>query len=94
MPVISMDTKKKELVGQYLNRGAEWCPQVDPEQVNVHDFKGELGKANPYGVYDITQDAGFVAVGTDHDTSTFAVNTIRTWWETVGRVQYPARGGC
>jgi transposase len=89
-PVISVDTKKKELVGDFKNRGAEIRPKGDPERVRVHDFKDPaLGKANPYGIYDIAADTGWVSVGTDHDTSAFAVNTIRSWWHTVGRELYP-----
>lgn len=88
-PVISVDTKKKELVGAYKNKGAEWRPQGDPEQVKVHDFiDKELGKANPYGVYDVGTNTGWVSVGTDHDTSAFAVNTIRSWWNTTGHVSH------
>jgi len=89
-PVISVDTKKKELVGNYRNGGAEWRPRGDPEQVKVHDFKDpELGKVNPYGIYDIATNTGWVSVGTDHDTSAFAVNTIRSWWTTTGSLAYP-----
>ena len=89
-PVISVDTKKKELVGQFKNGGREWRPQGQPEQVQVHDFVDpELGRANPYGVYDIGADEGWVSVGTDHDTSMFAVQTIRRWWFTMGRERYP-----
>jgi hypothetical protein len=89
-PVISVDTKKKELVGTFKNGGREWRPKGNPEQVRVHDFKDPaLGKVNPYGVYDIAADEGWVSVGTDHDTSAFAVNTIRSWWTTVGRHAYP-----
>jgi len=89
-PVISVDTKKKELVGNYQNGGAEWRPAGDPEQVKVHDFiDPELGKANPYGVYDLTANTGWVSVGTDHDTASFAVNTIRSWWTTTGHQAYP-----
>jgi transposase len=80
-PVISVDTKKKELVGPYKNGGKEWRPGGDPEQVKVHDFiDPTLGKANPYGVYDLAADTGWVSVGTDHDTAAFAVATIRRWW--------------
>ena len=80
-PVISVDTKKKELVGPYKNAGSEWRPGGDPEPVKVHDFIDvELGKANPYGVYDLAADTGWVSVGTDHDTAAFAVATIRRWW--------------
>jgi hypothetical protein len=89
-PVISVDTKKKELVGAYKNNGAEWRPAGDPERVKVHDFiDPELGKANPYGVYDLAANAGWVSVGTDHDTAAFAVNTIRSWWNATGRTAYP-----
>ncbi|MEO5745388.1 MAG: ISAzo13 family transposase, partial [Terracoccus sp.] len=90
-PVISVDTKKKELIGAYKNRGSEWRPAGDPEQVKVHDFIDPvLGKANPYGVYDLASDTGWVSVGTDHDTAAFAVNTIRSWWQAVGAARYPA----
>ena len=89
-PVISVDTKKKELVGQYKNGGAEWRPAGDPEPVKVHDFiDPELGKANPYGVYDLAADTGWVAVGTDHDTAAFAVATIGRWWHSAGNTTYP-----
>jgi hypothetical protein len=89
-PVISVDTKKKELVGQYKNGGREWQPEGEPERVQVHDFvDAELGRANPYGVYDIGNDEGWVSVGTDHDTSAFAVQTIRRWWFTMGSQRYP-----
>ena len=89
-PVISVDTKKKELVGQFKNAGQEWLPEGQPEQVNVHDFVNpELGRANPYGVYDLGADEGWVSVGTDHDTSAFAVQTIRRWWFTMGQQRYP-----
>jgi Rhodopirellula transposase DDE domain len=89
-PVISVDTKKKQLVGNYRNGGAEWRPAGDPEPVNVHDFiDPELGKVNPYGIYDLASNTGWVSVGTDHDTATFAVNTIRSWWNTTGRTTYP-----
>ena len=89
-PVISVDTKKKELVGNFKNGGREWRPQGDPEEVRVHDFLiKELGRAVPYGVYDLAADAGWVSVGIDHDTAAFAVNTIRRWWQDVGRIRYP-----
>ena len=89
-PVISVDTKKKELVGQYKNGGREWHPEGAPEEVRVHDFVDpEMGRANPYGVYDIGADEGWVSVGTDHDTSAFAVQTIRRWWFSMGRARYP-----
>jgi len=89
-PVISVDTKKKELVGEFKNGGREWRPAGDPERVKVHDFADKtLGKANPYGVYDIGANTGWVSVGTDHDTAEFAVNTIATWWREVGKPMYP-----
>jgi hypothetical protein len=89
-PVISVDTKKKELVGRFANTGREWQPAGEPERVNVHDFPGDAaGKAIPYGVYDLGANAGWVSVGTDHDTAAFAVATIRRWWEQTGRVLYP-----
>ena len=81
LPVISVDAKKKELVGDFKNAGREWRPKGEPELVRVHDFKDkQLGKANPYGVYDIGADQGWVNVGIDHDTAAFAVNSIRAWW--------------
>ena len=89
-PVVSVDTKKKELVGQYLNGGREWHPQGQPEAVKVHDFPDKkLGKAIPYGVYDLTANAGWVSVGVDHDTSEFAVEALRRWWRKMGRRAYP-----
>lgn len=89
-PVISVDTKKKELVGAYRNGGREWQPKGEPEQVKVHDFiDPTLGKANPYGVYDVGTNTGWVAVGTDHDTAAFAVNTIRAWWHNAGKNLHP-----
>ena len=88
-PVISVDTKKKELVGNYRNGGKEWRPRGEPERVEVHDFKGELGRAVPYGVYDMTANAGWVNVGTDADTGAFAVESIRRWWQQIGRAVYP-----
>ena len=89
-PVISVDTKKKELVGEFKNAGREWHPKGEPERVRVHDFKDkQLGKAIPYGVYDIATDQGWVNVGIDHDTAQFAVNSIRSWWEHLGRSRYP-----
>ncbi len=89
-PVISVDTKKKELVGDFKNAGREWRPQGEPEEVRVHDFLiKELGRAVPYGIYDLAANAGWVSVGMDHDTSAFAVQTIRTWWHTVGAARYP-----
>jgi hypothetical protein len=89
-PVISVDTKKKELVGAYKNAGHEWLPSGEPVKVKVHDFiDKELGRANPYGVYDIGADEAWVSVGTDHDTSAFAVQTIRRWWFSMGKQRYP-----
>jgi DNA-binding transcriptional regulator GbsR (MarR family) len=89
-PVISVDTKKKELIGQYKNQGETYRPKGQPEKVNTYDFiNEELGKANPYGVYDIANNTGWISVGTDHDTSTFAVETIRRWWHTMGKIKYP-----
>ena len=89
-PVISVDTKKKELVGQYANRGREWQPAGDPERVNVHDFGDPgVGKAIPYGVYDVGWDLGWVNVGCDHDTAAFAVESIRRWWQAMGEESYP-----
>jgi Rhodopirellula transposase DDE domain len=89
-PVISVDTKKKELVGPYKNGGREWHPHGEPTQVNVYDFVDEeLGKAIPYGVYDLAANTGWVGVGTDHDTAAFAVATIARWWDAVGKSAYP-----
>jgi hypothetical protein len=89
-PVISVDTKKKELVGDFKNAGREWRPKGSPEEVRVHDFViKELGRAVPYGVYDIAANAGWVSVGIDNDTAAFAVETIRRWWYGVGCVRYP-----
>src|SRR6266403_753817 len=89
-PVISVETKKKELVGNFKNNGREWRRNGAPELVNVHDFiDPKLSRAVPYGVYDITNNVGWVSVGTDHDTATFAVNAIRRWWRTMGRKRHP-----
>jgi hypothetical protein len=89
-PVISVDTKKKELVGDFKNGGREWEPQGTPARVRVHDFEiPEQGKAIPYGVYDLQRNEGWVSVGIDHDTASFAVNTIRRWWAAMGRAAYP-----
>ena len=89
-PVISVDAKKKELVGAFKNGGREYQPSGTPEQVNVHDFPDkELGKAIPYGIYDVSANTGWVTVGTDHDTSAFAVATLRSWWDTIGSLRYP-----
>ena len=99
--MVSVDAKKKELVGAYKNGGKEWRPGGDPEQVKLHDFiDPALGKANPYGVYDLATDTGWVSVGTDHDTAAFAVATIRRWWQsaaasypTASRLMITADGG-
>jgi hypothetical protein len=89
-PVISVDTKKKELVGDFKNPGREWQPYGEPERVRVHDFKDpELGKAIPYGVYDVARNEGWVSVGIDHDTAEFAVRAIESWWKTMGAKAYP-----
>jgi hypothetical protein len=89
-PVISVDTKKKELVGEFNNGGREYHPAGQPDRVNVHDFADkELGKAIPYGIYDLSANTGWVSVGTDHDTSAFAVQTLRRWWDTIGKARYP-----
>jgi hypothetical protein len=89
-PVISVDTKKKELVGDFKNNGRELRPKGDPEKVRVHDFViPELGRAAPYGIYDVTQNAGWVSVGVDHDTAAFAAQSIRRWWESMGADAYP-----
>ena len=92
-PAISVDTKKKELVGDFKNAGRELRPKGQPEPVRVHDFRiPELGRAVPYGVYDITGNAGWVSVGVDHDTASFAVNAIRSWWRMMGQARYPEAG--
>jgi hypothetical protein len=89
-PVISVDTKKKELVGNFKNNGREWRRQGTPELVNIHDFiDPKLKRAVPYGVYDISNNVGWVSIGTDHDTATFAVNAIRRWWRTMGKKRHP-----
>jgi len=89
-PAISVDTKKKELIGDFANGGREWRPKGRPELVRTHDFKDPaLGKAIPYGVYDLAADEGWVSVGIDHDTAQFAVASIRAWWEHLGRGRYP-----
>jgi hypothetical protein len=88
-PVISIDTKKKELVGDFKNSGREWRPKGQPERVRTHDFKDkELGKAIPHGIYDVAEDRGWVTVGIDHDTAQFAVNSIRSWWQHLGQQRY------
>jgi Rhodopirellula transposase DDE domain len=90
-PVISVDTKKKELIGEFKNAGREWRPKGHPEATLSHDFpQDSLGKAVPYGIYDITANAGWVSVGTDHDTAAFAVESVRRWWNAAGRGDYPA----
>ncbi|MGH6629179.1 MAG: ISAzo13 family transposase [Burkholderiales bacterium] len=90
-PALSVDTKKKELVGDFRNAGRVYRPAGRPEPVRVHDFLiPELGRAVPYGVYDIGDNAGWVSVGIDHDTASFAVNAIRRWWQVLGRARYPA----
>jgi hypothetical protein len=89
-PVVSVDTKKKELVGAFKNGGREWQPVGQPEAVHVHDFPSQaLGRAIPYGVYDVGANQGWVSVGTDHDTAEFAVETIRRWWRRMGAPTYP-----
>jgi len=89
-PVISVDCKKKELIGNFKNAGREWEKSGDPQNVNVHDFIDKiLGKAVPYGAYDIAQNKGWVSVGISSDTAQFAVNTIRTWWQEMGKATYP-----
>jgi hypothetical protein len=89
-PVISVDTKKKELVGNFKNHGREYRPKATPEAVKVHDFiDPALGRAVPYGVYDIADNKGWVSVGTDHDTASFAVHAIQRWWHTLGQTRYP-----
>ncbi len=89
-PAISVDTKKKELIGDFKNAGREWRMQGDPEEVRVHDFLiKEFGRAVPYGIYDLAANAGWVSVGIDNDTAAFAVQTIRRWWQDVGHVRYP-----
>ena len=89
-PAISVDTKKKELVGDFKNGGREWRPEGEPENVRVHDFQDkELGKAIPYGVYDVTNNQGWVSVGIDHDTAYFATASIRRWWQEMGTQRFP-----
>ena len=89
-PVVSMDAKKKELVGDFFNKGQEWRPQGTPEEVGTHDFPDpHLGKAIPYGVYDMTTNHGWISVGIDHDTAQFATATLRRWWQAIGSQVYP-----
>jgi hypothetical protein len=90
VPFISVDTKKKELVGNFKNAGVEWQPEDTPELVDVHDFPTQaIGKAIPYGIFDVADNSGFVNVGTDHDTPVFAVASIEAWWKLVGEKRYP-----
>ena len=90
IPFVSVDTKKKELVGNFKNNGREWHPEGAPELVDVHDFPSDAaGKAIPYGVYDVSDNSAFVSVGTDHDTAAFAVKSIETWWQRMGLKRYP-----
>jgi transposase len=94
-PVVSVDTKKKELIGAFKNAGREWRPAGQPVAVATHDFPDpQLGKAIPYGIYDLSADSGWVNVGTDHDTAAFAVESIRRWWNSTGRGTYPTLEGC
>ncbi len=89
-PVISVDTKKKELIGDFKNSGTEWCEKEQPIEVKMHDFVDpKLGKAIPYGIYDLTSNQGWVNVGIDHDTAEFAVESIRHWWYSMGKQVYP-----
>ena len=90
VPVLSVDTKKKELVGNFKNGGREWQPKGEPDLVDVHDFPSDaVGKAIPYGVYNLAANEGFVSVGVDHDTPVFAVRSIEAWWSRVGAKRYP-----
>ena len=94
-PVISVDTKKKELIGPFKNGGSDYRPKGSPEAVNGHDFADKtLGKVAPYGIYDPVDDRGWVSLGIDHDTAEFAVNAIRTWHERIGSVRYRGSIGC
>jgi hypothetical protein len=88
-PVISVDTKKKELIGEYKNAGHQWRPTGQPVRVNTHDFPGQAEKAIPYGIYDMAANTGWVSIGTDHDTAAFAVASIRRWWQARARHDYP-----
>ena len=89
LPVVSVDCKKKELIGEFKNGGREWAPKGEPVKVNIHDFITEQGKAIPYGIYDVERNVGWVNVGHDHDTAQFAVESLRRWWQMVGQVAYP-----
>lgn len=92
-PVISVDTKKRELVGDFKNNGREWRPEGDPEHVRMHDFLiRQLGRATPRGIYEMARNTGWVSVGMDHDTATFAVQSIRRWWDAMGKAAYPDAG--
>ena len=92
-PVVSVDTKKKELVGDFKNGGREWQPKGQPEHALVHDFAQDAsGKAIPYGIYDMASNEAWVSVGRDHDTPAFAVASLRQWWQAMGRHRYPAAG--
>ena len=88
-PVISIDAKKKELIGNSKNGGREWQPQGQPQAVEMHDFPTELGKVSPHGVFDVTRHEAMVTVGTDHDTAVFAINSIQSWWTAMGQAAYP-----
>lgn len=89
-PTVSVDTKKKELIGNFKNNGREWRPKGSPREVNMHDFADkELGKVSPYGVYDLSRNEGWVNVGINHDTASFAVESIRRWWNRLGKKRYP-----
>lgn len=93
--MLSVDTKMKELVGEFKNGGREWQPKGRPEAVNVHDFLSQgVGKVTPYGIYDVSRNRGWVSVGIDHDTASFAVETLRRWWLGEGRFAYPQAAGC
>ena len=95
IPVISVDCKKKELAGNFNNGGAEWEPEGSPRRVNDHDFADkQLGKVAPYGSCDLAANAGWVNVGTDHETAAFAVESIRRWWQSAGAPAYPAPASC
>jgi hypothetical protein len=88
--VISVDAKKKENIGNYASKGREYAPKKHPVETKMHDFPdAKLGKAIPYGIYDLINNKGFVSVGLDHDTSEFAVNAIRTWWNEMGKAHFP-----
>ena len=95
MPVISVDTKKKELLGNYDNGGKQWLPAKNPIKVNGHDFPSpDIPRAYPYGIYDLGRNTGFVNVGTDHDTGAFAVASIRGWWRREGKALYAQAQNC